>query len=326
MEHFFPNIVEYQPHSLCNANCSYCPVGSLVRENKIPSIEMEEKLLYRMIESFQGKELLRISPHLNTEPLLNKNLELHAKAWKSSFPDAQFEFSTNCVFLTEGRFESLVDAGVDSITLHFMGITKEIHESSMKTKYEIVEKNIKAIAKINMNSPNPIPLNICGHRLSTTSLNQWRKFAFYWKEYGVDLHLGPLWNRANWFGGDFYKMKKGFLKSRKPSPCSKPFNQIAIEYDGEVVLCSLDYKHKIKIGNIKDSSIDQIWNSDVMRKYRDGQADAVRSDLDLCKDCIRGGRYLLDTRFLTSLIREKPPSNIFSKTFEWLKLEALDKL
>ena len=45
--------------------------------------------------------------------MLNKNLELHAKAWKSSFPDAQFEFSTNCVFLTEGRFESLVDAGVE---------------------------------------------------------------------------------------------------------------------------------------------------------------------------------------------------------------------
>ena len=38
------------------------------------------------------------------------------------------------------------------------------------------------------------------------------------------------------------KKRKGILKSNKPYPCPKPWNQIAVEHDGEVVLCSLDYK------------------------------------------------------------------------------------
>ena len=31
----FPKIIEYQPYSICNANCTYCPVGHLNREQKL---------------------------------------------------------------------------------------------------------------------------------------------------------------------------------------------------------------------------------------------------------------------------------------------------
>ena len=101
------------------------------------------------------------------------------------------------------------------------------------------------------------------------------------------------------------------MKSNDPYPCPKPWKQIAVEHDGEVVLCSLDYKHQIKIGNINDSTIEEIWNSDIMKKYQDGQNDKEKlCNLDLCKDCVRSGRYILDENKLTKIITAKPKNPI----------------
>ena len=84
--------------------------------------------------------------------------------------------------------------------------------------------------------------------------------------------------------------------------CHKPFKQIAIEHDGRVVLCSLDYHHQIKIGNIKENTIEEIFNNKVMQEFREGQKKHKIKNTELCKDCIRGGRYLMGTEFLTKTV------------------------
>ena len=324
---YFPDIVEYQPHSLCNANCNYCPIGGMVRANKVPPIEMSEATFNNLLSAFDGKKLLKVSPHLNTEPLLSRSLESQLRSWRSSHPEAVIEFSTNCVLLSGDRFRSLIDSGISSLTLHFMGVSKSIHESSMKTRYEVVKKNIETVASINSQLPNPIDLTICGHRVNGASLSEWRKFTHYWTNLGVNVDLGPLWNRAGWYSdAEFSKSKKGFLKSSKPSPCKKPFNQIAIEYTGNVVLCSLDYQHKVDIGNINDSSVLDIWNSPVMNTYRQGQENALKHNLDLCKDCIRGGRYILDSRRLTRAVNKPHSPNPVSESIYNRYLSLLDLL
>ena len=66
-----------------------------------------------------------------------------------------------------------------------------------------------------------------------------------------------------WYGKEFEK-RKGILKSNKPYPCPKPWNQIAVEHD-VIVLCSLDYKKVVKIGNILKNNIVDIWNNEVMK-------------------------------------------------------------
>ena len=62
--------------------------------------------------------VIRISPHLNCEPLLSADLEEQFKAWKKDHPNAEIAMSTNAVFLTNERFLSLSDAGLDRVTFH----------------------------------------------------------------------------------------------------------------------------------------------------------------------------------------------------------------
>ena len=72
-----------------------------------------------------------------------------------------------------------------------------------------------------------------------------------------------------------------------------------------MILCSLDYGHDIKIGNVMSETIENIWNNKVMKKYRDGQNKPDQlAKLDLCSTCIRGGRYLLNENKLTNLVNK----------------------
>ena len=112
----------------------------------------------------------------------------------------------------------------------------------------------------------------CGHRLKGASLNQWNEFANTWQDKGAKIVFGPLWNRAGWYGKEFEQKRKGLLRFSNPFPCSKPWDQIAVEQDGEVVLCSLDYKKVVSGGDHKASkmyllNIQKLFSSDVIKAF-----------------------------------------------------------
>ena len=302
MKKYFPSIIEYQPYSICNANCEYCPVGSINRAQKDKGSPISDAIFDKMLKDTIGKKIDFISPHLNCEPLLCNNLSHQVREWKKIHPNAKVVFSTNCVFLTEKKFLEMAECGVDTLELHYMGISKAFHEKSMKTNYEKVTKNIENALKLKKINNLKINLEIFSHRLKGATLNEWHDFANKWQDKGAIISFGPLWNRAGYYGEDFKNKKLGILKSKDPAPCHKPFKQIAIEHDGRVVLCSLDYHHEIKIGNINDNSIEEIFNNEVIQSFREGQKEHKIKDTKLCNECIRGGRYLMGTEFLTKTI------------------------
>jgi len=299
-ENLFPAVIEYQPYSICNADCIYCPVGGLNRKRQQRGKNVDEDVFEALLEQTRGRPLSRVSPHLNCEPLLSRNLPEQIHRWKHEHPEAKVEFSTNAVFLTEGLFERLVESGLDELYIHFMGVSKEYHENAMKTSYDRVKKNIESIMKIKNDS---FKISIFSHRLAGATLAEWRIFVREWKDKGVDdVVLGALWNRAGYFGDKFNEMSIG-LRNSHDHPCPKPFKQIAIEYDGRVVLCSLEYDSEVNdFGNILESTIEEIWNGRVMDAYRQGHSSETLKGLRLCQDCVRGGCYLLDEPILTKLI------------------------
>jgi len=225
--------------------------------------------------------------------------------WKKAHPNAKISLSSNCVFLTNDKLLELVEAGLDELECHYMGVNKSFHEKAMKTNFDKVTHNIINAFKLKKKRNLKINMYIFSHRMKGATLNEWYEFANKFKAIGAEFTLGPLWNRAGYYGSEFKNIKTGIIKSFNPHPCQKPHNQLAVEANGEVVLCSLDYGHDIKIGNIMNESVESIWNNKIMNKYRDGQNKPEKlAKLDLCSTCIRGGRYLLDERKLTNLVNK----------------------
>ena len=87
----FPKIIEYQPYSICNANVLIA-VGSLNRIDKTKGSSISEEVFNAMIEQTKGRKIKRISPHLNCEPLLCKNLPDQIRTWKNIIQTLKFHF------------------------------------------------------------------------------------------------------------------------------------------------------------------------------------------------------------------------------------------
>lgn len=61
-------------------------------------------------------------------------------------------------------------------------------------------------------------------------------------------------------------------------------NGIIIRVDGDLALCCNDYYKEVKLGNIKNNTIKDIWNSKKYRKIRK-DLKSGRFYLDICKKC-----------------------------------------
>jgi len=52
------------------------------------------------------------------------------------------------------------------------------------------------------------------------------------------------------------------------SYCPHPFTDVGVLWNGDVTLCCLDHDGLLKIGNIKESSIETLIHSDAAKKLR----------------------------------------------------------
>jgi len=70
--------------------------------------------------------------------------------------------------------------------------------------------------------------------------------------------------------------------------CPRPFMQMIINYEGNVVLCCDDYHNKIVAGSIKNERIEDIWKGEVFSRHRKLLGQGNRGQLEICKLCSRG--------------------------------------
>jgi radical SAM protein with 4Fe4S-binding SPASM domain len=50
--------------------------------------------------------------------------------------------------------------------------------------------------------------------------------------------------------------------------CAKPFREMSVRWDGSVAVCCNDWRGVLPIGNVHDSTLEEIWNHEVMRAAR----------------------------------------------------------
>jgi radical SAM protein with 4Fe4S-binding SPASM domain len=68
-------------------------------------------------------------------------------------------------------------------------------------------------------------------------------------------------------------------------PCANVFTDMAINYDGSVGLCRADRHNTFQIGNVRDKTIDEIWNSAKFRRVRQKHLKGTYDNISSCKDC-----------------------------------------
>jgi tetratricopeptide (TPR) repeat protein/MoaA/NifB/PqqE/SkfB family radical SAM enzyme len=81
---------------------------------------------------------------------------------------------------------------------------------------------------------------------------------------GIKLTFWRAFTFANTRVSDDFDLKT----TRQTSYCSHPFTDVGVLWNGDVTLCCLDHDGELKVGNVRDSSMETVIQSDAAQKLR----------------------------------------------------------
>ena len=261
----FPRTVQIQTLSGCNARCQFCPNGHTV--NRLSMGSMSEDLFRKIVEEVVQHPVKRISPYLMNEPLADPRLpDLIRYIADRKRKDTKISISTNATYLTGELGERLIESGLDSLHISFHGIYKETYETSMgnldwETHLNKVNHFIEL--KRRRKAKNPI---ITVTMVHTATIDQeLEEIRDYWNSRGVVVRIHTLENRSHaWVEGQDIN-----VKPMKPyTNCDRLMGQAYVLWNGDAVLCCVDWERTTILGNIAKQSLQSVWLGQAYTEYR----------------------------------------------------------
>lgn len=211
----------------------------------------------------------RLSPYCMNEPLLDRRLpELVARA-RAVLPQVRMLLQTNGDALRPELGIRLLEAGINRMIINVYDREEVARFRAMAWEMSHADRGISATGYLGR-----------GRLTASSRQVQVRDCTIY--------DEGNLTNRAGNVNGSTVAqpLKLG---------CDRPFSQLYVRHDGDVVLCSCDWKAEVVYGNLLTQSLDEVWHGPVARHYRERLARKDRN-MKLCAACDYRGSSLRDLR------------------------------
>lgn len=280
----FPLYLQFELSPYCNLQCCSCLHGHKdVREEyvKIDNI-LDMELYNKIIEEASKYNCPSISFHNNSEPLLDKELvKKIEKARDSGFVD--IILVTNGTLLTKEKSIDIIKAGVTKITFSVDAFYDETYEKNRKNSdFNLLKKNIFDFLEAKKELNSKIPITRVSFVVNKNSVNEMKEFNEYWQD---KVDLVDFQNFSAIEGYTEYLCPTGF-EAIEDFQCNSPWQEVVIRANGDVLPCCSLYGSEVVLGNLKENSIYEIWNSDKMKKLREELAEGTYSH-KACQTCIK---------------------------------------
>jgi MoaA/NifB/PqqE/SkfB family radical SAM enzyme len=280
----FPKFIQIETIAACNAVCVMCPVMDISRETRVLSPLLFDRILSEL--ALYADWIERVTIQLNGEPLLDGDLENKIIRLKET-GIKHVSFTTNCSLMTAERAESILNSGVDNIDISVDGATRETYESIRgNLSFDEVFGNIRGLIELRNRIKPAVSIRL---RMTIWEKNshEFNLLGEYWKplmssQDGVYGKLISSW--ATWMDG--YSLPEGHDPTRlNSSPCVTLWGSFPILADGRVPICCTDFNAKATLGDVKVSSIREIWQGDTASRLRELHMTRGRAAVGICNDC-----------------------------------------
>ncbi len=275
----FPAEIQIQTITTCNASCIMCPYPEVSKE--FDAGKMQNEAFTKLLEECSHEPgLRRIEPFLMNESFTDKRMIDFIKEAKTKVPHAMLTITTNGAPLVPHVTDKLIDSGIDAIWFSFNGATKATYEKIMGISYDKVKSNIDYLLTV-----KPPSLQVFVNMIDTElMLPEIEENISYWNKRGVQAGSSPLVNRAGNVK-NFEELNQAVLSNDPIRTCELVFYKMYILYNGDAVLCCMDWRRHVVLGNVFQNSIREIWNGEKYRHIRRLHIEGRDNEIDLCAGC-----------------------------------------
>jgi MoaA/NifB/PqqE/SkfB family radical SAM enzyme len=285
-----PFVIFVDPSDRCNFECKFCPTGNkqLMREIGRPLKVMEFDLFKKIIDGISGFErplkVLRL--YKDGEPLLNPRFADMVGYAKANPRILSVDTTTNASLLNPKRNLEIIDAGLDRINISIEGMSDRQYKefSNHPIKFDKLVENIQHFYE-NRNKCEVI-IKINGDLISEGDKDLFREI-FHDKADGIYIeHVMACWPEFELEGVEINKEVGLYGQAiREVAVCPYVFYSFSVNSDGLASLCFLDWSRKLIIGDVRESSVKDIWKGDRIRTYQDMFLMKKRKEHPVCQGC-----------------------------------------
>lgn len=284
----FPRSVEFQTTSRCNARCQVCPMEWAADE--LPHGRMPDELLDRVLGELadHAGELVSVEPYLNNEPFMDRRFVDVLRRIRTFYPGS-VEVSTNGTLLQPEYAEAvLTERLIDDFRISVFGAEQETYQQVMKLRWDLMTRNVEHFARRWDELGRPIQARLVYvHNPDLQAADEFARLRERWEPHGLGfIH----WEQLDRVGNVRQARNQPQLIARTGlvRDCKMGYmrDRISIHYDGSVYLCCQDWSRAVLIGNVGESSIAEVWDSEKRkREYREIYGLAMAAPDHLCRGC-----------------------------------------
>lgn len=338
-----PVTLQIEPSSLCNLNCKMCAVGKGMER---PVGLMDMTTFKSSIDAVADYLLLIILWDWG-EPFLNPRVYDMIAYAKSK--GIKVLSSTNAhVFAKKANAEKLIASGLDSIITAVDGITPDTYEDFRQSgSLELALQGIRNLVECKKAQRSQTPLinfRFIVTRKNEHELEEVKRLAVL---LGVDAltikTLNPYdiykENRAKNMAAyhdlipedicyqrfEYTNIGEERVRINRDPTCTRFWDCMTVRWDGNISICTYDYKGRYLFGNINKDSLIDIWNSDSYRSMR-RKFTSDWQDIEICQNCTNsfiGGSSKGET--IIAVYYNNSVAELFSEPEQPAKIKPLPK-
>lgn len=286
-----PFVLFIDPANTCNFRCKFCPTGdrdlikSTGRWQGRIDFDLYRKIIDDLDEFDRPLKVLRL--YKEGEPLLHTRFADMVAYAKSSGRVDYIDTTTNGFLLTPDRVGPIIDAGIDRINISVDGMSTQQFWDVTQTRVDFDQfvSNLRYLYA--HKGQCEICIKIPGDILSEADRQRFfetfgeiadrvfvENFAPCWPTFDVEERMG-IEISTGIYGNTISEV----------SICPYIFYSLAINTDGSVSLCFLDWARKLVIGDVRHESIASVWKSDALRAHRLAHLQGQRKENPTCGAC-----------------------------------------
>ncbi len=273
----YPMVIHLELTNNCNLNCEMCE-RKYIWEKRGKGY-MEFSIFKKVIDEAANMGIPWIQLNRFGESTLHPKLPEFISYAKASDIKHTYLISNGTV-LTDKLSRRIIDSGLDHIAFSFDGAKKSTYESIRKgANYNEAKKNIENFIKIRDERGKTKPIIQLNSILTKKTENEIGNVIDMWEEQVDSINIQNFKKK--------YKVPN--LSSRKKRKarkrvCKSPAKKLIVFWDGAVVPCCYDSFGHLAVGDVKKSSIEEIWKGDKINHIRQKLYHKDLKEL-FCKEC-----------------------------------------
>lgn len=285
-----PLHLDIEVTSNCNLSCTFCARTQRIQQGvwRKPG-DMSIDLFKKIVKNAADIGVFALNFNILGEPLLHKDIEEMISFSKDCGIIDVF-FHTNGTALTEKIARKIIKAKLDKLIISFDSPYKQKYEAvRVNASYDKVLANVIRFNQIrnDLGAQNPVT-RINFIKFPDTSQQEVEDMITLFTPHVDSIGLLDYIETDNEIRtnaeipNDDYKSK--FV-------CSQLLTRMSIYDDGTVLPCCSDYDSELTLGNLNNSTIEEIWDSEKLNNIRKLHFEGKFYKIPACSTCDYAKQY-----------------------------------